>query len=189
MIGSRGGVLLAVLLVAGVGGAAEQGGAEKAAASAGRMDDLLGNFSLGGDRGPVRVDADSMEFDYKTMVLSYRGNVVVTQADVTLRSDSLRVVLNREGPQKPTEVVAEGNVRIDAGERHASGGKAVFDDAKRTVTLSDQATLRDGPNEIEGERVIVYLDEERSIVEGGPERVRAVLYPPTQRPKEKGNGG
>ena len=189
MIGSRGVALLAVLLVAGVGGAAEKGGAEKGAASAGRMDDLLGNFSLGGDRGPVRVDADSMEFDYKTMVLSYRGNVVVTQADVTLRSDSLRVVLNREGPQKPTEVVAEGNVRIDAGERHASGGKAVFDDAKRTVTLSDQATLRDGPNEIEGERVVVYLDEERSIVEGGPERVRAVLYPPTQRPKEKGNGG
>lgn len=162
------------------------GGAGRAAESpapASRMDGMLGSFSLGGDRGPVQVDADAMEFDYKTMVLTYRGNVVVTQAEVTLRSDTLRVVLNREGPQRPTEVVAEGNVRIDAGERHASGGKAVFDDAKRTVTLSDQARLRDGPNEIDGERVVVYLDEERSVVEGGPERVRAVLYPPTERPR------
>lgn len=180
----RWGQMLAVVavLAAGVAGRAAE------PAPAGRMDGLLSSFSMGGDRGPVRVDADTMEFDYKSMVLSYRGNVVVTQADVTLRSDALRVVLPREGPQKPTEVVAEGNVRIDAGERHASGGRAVFDDAARTVTLSEQARLRDGPNEIEGERVVVYLDEERSIVEGGPERVRAVLYPPTARPRAAGEG-
>lgn len=177
-------LLLLCLAVALAGGRA---GAAEPAAPAGRLDGLLGSFSLGGDRGPVRVDADTMEFDYKAMVLSYRGNVVVTQAEVTLRSDTLRVVLNREGPQRPSEVVAEGNVRIDAGERHASGGRAVFDDAKRTVTLSEDARLRDGPNEIDGERVVVYLDEERSVVEGGPERVRAVLYPPTERPRAAGD--
>lgn len=175
------------LLLTAVGGAR----AEEAAAPVGRMDGLLGNFSLGGKRGPVKVDADTMEFDYKTMVLTYHGNVVVTQADMTLRSDSLRVTLVKEGPQKAKEVVAEGNVKIDAGDRHASGGRAVFDDAKRTVTLSDQAKLSDGPNEVAGDRVVVYIDEQRSVVEGGPERVRAVLYPPTERPKqtaENGNG-
>lgn len=169
-------VALALLAVAGGARAAE------APAPIGRMDGLLGSFSLGGHRGPVTVDADAMEFDYKTMVLTYRGNVVVTQADMTLRSDTLRVELVREGPQRPKTVVAEGNVRIDAGTRHAAGGRAVFDDATRTVTLSDEARLSDGPNEVAGERVVVYLDEQRSVVEGGPERVRAVLYPPTERP-------
>ena len=125
----------------------------------------------------MRIDADAMEFDYKTTVLTYRGSVTVTQADMTLRSDTLRVTLDSEHPDKPREVVAEGNVQIDKGERRATGGRAVFDNAARTVTLSEQARLQDGPNEVAGERVVVYLDEERSVVEGGQERVRAVLYP------------
>lgn len=148
-----------------------------AAGPAGQVDGLLGGFALGGERGPVRIDADRMEFDYKTMVLTYRGTVTVTQADLKLRSDTLRVTLDRENPDKPREVVAEGSVQIDKGARRATGGRAVFDNAARTVTLSEQARLQDGPNEVAGERVVVYLDEERSVVEGGQDRVRAVLYP------------
>lgn len=179
-------LVVALVLAAAAGGAR----AEEAPAPVGRMDGLLGGFSLGGNRGPVTVDADQMEFDYKAMVLTYRGNVVVTQADMTLRSNTLRVTLAREGPQRAKEVVAEGDVRIDAGDRHASGGRAVFDDGKRTVTLSDQARLNDGPNQVAGDRVVVFLDEQRSVVEGGPaDRVRAVLYPPTERPKQTAEDG
>jgi lipopolysaccharide export system protein LptA len=44
--------------------------------------------------------------------------------------------------------------------------------------LSDNAVLHDGPNQVAGERVIVYLQEERSVVESGSNtRVKAVLYP------------
>jgi lipopolysaccharide export system protein LptA len=142
-----------------------------------QLDGLLGGFQMGGDRGPVQIAADAMEFDYKAKILTYRGSVLVTQADMTLHSDTLRVTLDPEHPDKPREVVAEGKVQIDKGTRHATGGRAVFDNAARTVTLSDQAHLHDGPNEVVGERVVVYLDEQRSIVEGGPDRVRAVLYP------------
>jgi lipopolysaccharide export system protein LptA len=159
--------------------AARRGGS--AASPVGGLDGLLGGFSLGGEGGPVRIDADTMEFDYKEMVLTYRGGVTVTQADMTLRSDLLRLVLDRERPEEPKEVVAEGKVQIDKGTRQATGGRAVFDAGARTVTLSDKARLRDGPNEVAGERVIVFLAEERSVVEGGPERVRAVLHPPADK--------
>lgn len=142
------------------------------------LNGLLDGFKLGGEGGPVRVTADTMEFDYKTKMLTYRGAVSVTQADLTLRSKELRVNLDPDKPQRPREVIAEGDVQITKGTRKASGGRAVFDDAARTITLSEQARLQDGLNEIAGEKVIVYLDEERSVVEGGRERVRAVLYPP-----------
>ncbi|MDX2167093.1 MAG: lipopolysaccharide transport periplasmic protein LptA [Deltaproteobacteria bacterium] len=155
---------------------------------AARLDGLLGGFSLGGGRGPVRIDADTMEFDYKTMVLTYRGKVKVSQADMTLQSDTLTVTLTREG-QKPKEVIAAGGVVMSKGTRTARGGKAVFDDAARTVTLSEQAVLQDGPNEVAGERVVVYLDEQRSVVEGGPERVRAVLVPPEDKRAADGGDG
>lgn len=153
---------------------ARRGGA---AGPADQLDGLLGGFSMGGQRGPVHIDADTMEFDYKTKVLTYRGTVVVTQADMTLHSATLRVTLDQNNADKPREVVAEGKVQIDKGDRRATGGRAVFDNAARTVTLSDQAVLQDGPNQVAGERVVVYLDEQRSVVEGGQERVRAVLYP------------
>lgn len=177
--------VLALLASGGPQAAAEPTPAARRGANAaspvGGLDGLLGGFSLGGEGGPVRIDADTMEFDYKEMVLTYRGGVTVTQADMTLRSDLLRLVLDRERPEEPKEVVAEGKVQIDKGTRQATGGRAVFDAGARTVTLSDKARLRDGPNEVAGERVIVFLDEERSVVEGGPERVRAVLHPPADK--------
>jgi lipopolysaccharide export system protein LptA len=180
--------LVLVLLFAAGGAARAAEGTAPAGDPAARLDGLLGGFALGGERGPVHIDADTMEFDYKTMVLTYRGSVNVAQADMTLKSDVLTVTLNREG-QRPKEVVAEGGVQIVKGTRRASGGRAVFDDAARTVTLSDKARLQDGPNEVAGERVVVYLDEQRSVVEGGPERVRAVLHPPEAHAEGAAPGG
>jgi lipopolysaccharide export system protein LptA len=74
-------------------------------------------------------------------------------------------------------IVAVGNVRIDQGTRWAVGGHAVFDQGQRTLVLTENPVLHDGPNVVAGDRVVVYLDENRSIVEGGRKRVKAVLYP------------
>jgi lipopolysaccharide export system protein LptA len=74
-------------------------------------------------------------------------------------------------------IVAVGNVRIDQGARWAVGGHAVFDQGQRTLVLTENPVLHDGPNVVAGDRVVVFLDENRSIVEGGRKRVKAVLYP------------
>lgn len=138
---------------------------------------LLESFSLSAERGPVRIEAETLEFEYRTGNLTYRGKVTVTQADIALSSDTLLVRLDTENVGKPKEIVAEGNVRVVNGERVATGGRAVFDQATQTITLSQDAVLRDGPNEVAGEKVVVFLEEQRSIVEGGHDRVRAVLFP------------
>jgi lipopolysaccharide export system protein LptA len=79
--------------------------------------------------------------------------------------------------QRLQEVIAVGNVRIDNGTRWATGGRAVFEQGTRTVVLTETPVLHDGANEVAGDRVIVYLDENRSVVEGGRKRVKAVLHP------------
>lgn len=81
------------------------------------------------------------------------------------------------GDARVREIVAQGSVRIDQGTRWAVGGRAVYDQAARTFVLTDSPVLHDGPNEVAGDRVVVYLDEDRSVVEGGRKRVKAVLYP------------
>jgi lipopolysaccharide export system protein LptA len=162
------------------------------------------SLSLGSGKGPVRIDSDSLELDYKGSLVTYKGHVEVVQGDVTLNSDRLSIRYDPSAvkrsdtpadaqPTPPTpaaagpagadankikEIVAEGNVRIRQGTRLAEGRRAVFDQAKQTVVLSDNAVLHDGPNQVAGERVIVYLQEERSVVESGSStRVKAVLYP------------
>ncbi|MEB2284432.1 MAG: hypothetical protein B6D46_02810 [Polyangiaceae bacterium UTPRO1] len=165
---------------------------------------LFQSLSLGSGKGPVRIDSDTLEIDYKTSNILYRGHVQVTQGDVRLDSDTLAIrydprAVKRTPDGVPTaaatgpagkaagagtdaerikEIVAEGNVRIRQGTKLAEGRRAVFDQAQQTFTLSDGAVLHDGPNQVAGERVIVYLKEERSVVESGAKtRVKAVLYP------------
>ena len=167
----------------------------KPAAAANPAGGLFQSLSLGSNKGPVRIDSDSLELDYKSSNVMYRGHVEVTQGDVTLNSDRLSISYDPEAVKKPAdgtiktatpggdtdrikEIIAEGNVRIRQGTKLAEGRRAVFDQAKQTFTLSEGAVLHDGPNQVAGERVIVYLKEERSVVESGSNsRVKAVLYP------------
>lgn len=174
-----------------------------------------GAFGLSGFGGkePITVTSDTLEFDYKSNVVVYRGSVEVTQGQTKLRSDNLTITLaaaDRKPGEKPAgdepatdpaadgkptaaadervqEIVASGNVRIDQGTRRAVGGRAVFDQSRRTLVLSESPVLHDGPNEVAGDRVIVYLDEDRSVVEGGRKRVKAVLYPDQKKPGEGGD--
>jgi lipopolysaccharide export system protein LptA len=167
-----------------------------AAAAAAQPGSLFQSLSLGSSKGPVRIDADSLELDYKTSNITYRGHVQVTQGDVTLNSDRLLITYDPAAVKRDNtgsagtpkrggtdadrikQIIAEGNVRIRQGTRLAEGRRAVFDQAKQTFTLSDGAVLHEGPNQVAGERVIVYLKEERSVVESGSNtRVKAVLYP------------
>ena len=139
---------------------------------------LLSSLTLNSRHGPVEITAQKLEFDYRKLELTYEGGVTVRQGDMTLRADRLRVVLNEDGAERVQEIMAKGNVLIQQGERIAAGERAEFDRKANTVVLSDGAMLREGANVVKGERVIVYLDEERSVVEGGDLPVRAHLFPP-----------
>jgi lipopolysaccharide export system protein LptA len=157
-------------------------------------DRLFDAGRLGNRKQPIVITSDTLEYDYKANVVVYRGRVQAEQGEVKLSSDTLTVtfanakgeadaggdggvtVPGQEG-QRLREIVALGNVRIDNGARWATGGRAVFDQGRRTLVLTDGPMLHDGSNEVVGDRVVVYLDEDRSVVEGGRRRVKAVLYP------------
>ena len=143
-------------------------------------DPLLGAMSLGSGREPISITANTLEFDYRKRVLTYKGNVSATQGDMKLESNTLTVSLDEQAEDRVKEVVADGDVHLWKGTRWATAGRAVFDQTRRTAVLSQDAVLHDGPNQVSGERVVVFLDEERSVVEGGNGRVKAVLFPPQE---------
>ena len=171
-------------------------GAQPAAGGDGLLD--AGGFS--NRKEPIHITSDNLEYDYKANVVVYRGDVLAIQGDMKVRSDTLTVTLvstrdgngtpgtppstsdpvppgASNGGQKVQEIIAVGNVRIDDGSRWATGGRAVFEQSSRTLVLTETPVLHDGPNEVAGDRVIVFLDENRSVVEGGRKRVKAVVFP------------
>lgn len=137
------------------------------------------SFTSGDD--PLTIEADRLEFDYDNNRLVYRGSVRVRQGDFQLESRTLTILFVRgEGAENAEleRVVAVGAVQIKQGERRASGRRAVFDQKTRQLILRGNPVLRDGRNEVQGERMTVYLDEGRSVVESGEKkRVSAVFYP------------
>ncbi|GIW43063.1 MAG: hypothetical protein KatS3mg077_0345 [Candidatus Binatia bacterium] len=139
--------------------------------------DWLGALVFSGSDEPVLIKADRLEFQYDNLLLVYKGNVEISQGQTIVRATEVRVYLSHGDRTEIQQVHASGHVRISQGERWATAREALFDQTKRTAILRGEAVLHDGRNEVKGETVTVYLDQKRSVVEGGNGRVQAVFYP------------
>lgn len=144
---------------------------------------FFGQLQLGSGKEPIVIDANQLDFDYQKNRVTYRGKVHAVQGDLAIDSDTLTITLDRTDQQKQPvmrEVIAQGNVVITQNNRTATGETAVYSSQQRQMVLLGDPVLRDGPNEVKGDRIVVYLDEGRSVVESSPKkRVSAVLYPGT----------
>ncbi|PIV20733.1 MAG: lipopolysaccharide transport periplasmic protein LptA [Deltaproteobacteria bacterium CG_4_8_14_3_um_filter_45_9] len=143
------------------------------------------SFGFTASRSPIDITSDTVEADQKTNTVIFKGNVVAKQEDTTLYANTLTITYD-QNTKKLKEIVAVGNVKVVQLDRRATGQKATFDQDKNKVVLDGEAVVREGTNVIRGERIIFYVDEERSVVEGGKgSRVSTSITPP---PKEEGEG-
>jgi lipopolysaccharide export system protein LptA len=139
-------------------------------------------FGFSASRAPIDIVSDTVEANQKENTVTFKGNVVAKQEDTTLHANTLVIRYEAE-TKRLKEITAIGNVKIVQLDRRATGQKAIFQQEENKVVLDGDAVVREGENEIRGERVIFYVNEERSIVEGGKgSRVNTRITPP---PREK----
>jgi lipopolysaccharide export system protein LptA len=142
-------------------------------------------FGFTASRAPIDITSDTVEADQKTNTITFKGNVIAKQEDTTLYANTL-IITYDQNTKRLKEIVAVGNVKVVQLDRRATGQKATFDQDKNKVVLDGEAVIREGTNVIRGERIIFYVDEERSVVEGGKgSRVSTSITPPQ---KEEGEG-
>jgi lipopolysaccharide export system protein LptA len=135
--------------------------------------------------------------------LTFEGNVRVRQGQVTLTCDRLVAAYDNEkhggqdrARKMPSEVsvnsirsmTASGNVKLVQDERMAVAGKALFDNVKRTITLSENPRLWQGPDVAIAHTIVVYLDENRSELKGNEGEDISVLINPGKHKKDGANG-
>ena len=80
------------------------------------------------------------------------------------------------------KVEAFGTVRITQGNRQAQAAHAFYDNKAGKIILDGTPKVFQGDDVVTGKLITYYVNEERSVVTGGPdERVNAVIHP-----REKG---
>jgi len=153
------------------------------------------------------LDITSKKFTAKNvpdgLEATFEGSVKVRQGDMTLTCDKLTVdydedktnsrentikkgIRGLETAGKIRAITALGNVKFVQGERIAAAGKALYDNNKRTITLTKgPPKLWQGPDVVVADTIIIYLDENRTELVGGDEAgIRATINPSKMK-KEK----
>jgi lipopolysaccharide export system protein LptA len=137
-------------------------------------------------KDPIYITSDWMEFDQTKGTITYKGRVVTTQGEMTIRSETLTADYTADMKQIK-QIVAEGKVNATQGNRVATGDKAVFDDQAKTVTLTGNPIMRQGNSQISGSRVIYFVEQGKAVAEGdGKVRVQGTIFPEELQAKDKG---
>ena len=157
----------------------DQGKAQGSGAASGKKDP----FGLSTQKNPIDVVADTMEAFEKGKTNVFKGNVIVKQEGsepgqtLYLFSDKVTAYRNEE-ENEIERVDAEGNVKIVKADRTATCRQAFFYNDKHQIVLKGDVVVFEGNDRLTGDTVTYYLDEDRTHVEGQPDKRAHVTITP-----------
>jgi lipopolysaccharide export system protein LptA len=147
---------------------------------------------------PIQIVSDRLDAYNDKRIVVFSGNAVATQDARTIRADCLTLIYKEnsgnaesshagiEGTGDLERVEAKGRVEITEGDRIVTGEEALFEPNLQRITMTGSAVLREGANVIRGDRIVVFLDENRGVVESlENRRVTATIYPGETQEKKK----
>ena len=146
----------------------------------------LDKMIIGDTSGSIEISSDNgFEIDNKRYVMIFIGNVEAAKDDINIKCQRLELFYENlssnndpggEGKVKILEIIAMEDVRISRPDGGiATAEKAVYNQKDEKVILTgNPAVFKQGTNFVEGPKIILFLKEERYIVEG---RAKAVVFP------------
>lgn len=143
------------------------------------------------EQEPIVIKANTLEVDEASKQVIFTGEVNAKKEDFVIDCKKLVVhYKNRpaldssEGVETSIEkIIATGEVRIT----RAQGGKATANEAvyylqDEKIVLSDNPVVEQGKDIVEGDRITIYLKENRSVVESEEDKkVRAIIFPKREK--------
>ncbi len=134
---------------------------------------------------PLIITSNKLEVDDELKLITFTGNVVAKKGELKIVCKKMVVyysVSKNSSSNKSSisKIVATGNVKIYRGKQGgvATSNKAVYYQGNDKVILTGKPMVKQGQNFVEGDRIIIYLKENRSVVESSKNRsVKAVIFP------------
>jgi lipopolysaccharide export system protein LptA len=119
-----------------------------------------------GKREPIVITASRLEADKLGDTVTFRGDVVLKKEAMTLYSDVM-VVKYSASAKGIQEIDATGNVVVRKEGRVALSKKASYYSREEKIVLTGDARIIENENQLGGERITLFIRDDRSIVEGG----------------------
>jgi lipopolysaccharide export system protein LptA len=129
-----------------------------------------------------------MEAFKKDGLVVFSGNVIAKQENSVQTADRMEVYLDDKG-ERVLRIISTGNVKIVTEDcRTGTAKRAEYYDDDQKLLLIGDAKVWQEDNVVTGERMVMYLADDRSEAESGPQgRVKSVFYP--KRDEDKQGGG
>lgn len=124
------------------------------------------SFPGAAEREPIVITSDHMDADKLGDIVRFDGSVVLKKESMTLNSDHLTVFY--DSPAKGVrEIEALGNVVVTKEGRVALANKAIYYSKEEKIVLTGDARIVENANQLGGEKITLFMRDDRSIVEGG----------------------
>ena len=139
----------------------------------------------GNSNAPINISSDSFQADLNSKLGTWSGNVIVAQADMKLRANTVRMTTVNG---KADKVTATGNVVVDSPKSGiVTGENGVYSVAPRIVVMTGNVVMKKGKDVMQGAQLTVNLATGQAVLGGGDKgqtqgsgRVKAVFTPNTQ---------
>lgn len=143
----------------------------------------------GGSDQPIQIESDQLEVRDPEGLAIFTGNVIVIQGESRLRTATLTVHYESDGSAAETaasgepgasqdisKLVATGGVVVTSKDQTATGSTGTVDMKTNILELTGDVTLAQGPNVVNGNKLIVDLATGNARVLSDS-RVRVLLVP------------
>jgi lipopolysaccharide export system protein LptA len=146
----------------------------------------------------IWIDSDRLDA-YNDQACRFFRKCGCCAGDKTIKSEKILLYYKKgeSGAQKVASkevgktgdlerIEAKGNVILTQGERVVTGDEAVYYQGSQKIVMSGNAVMRENRNIIRGDRIVVFINENRGMVESTQrKRVTATIYPSEKDEKKR----
>lgn len=130
-------------------------------------------------KGPIHISADTLHAENKpSQQATYLGNVIMTQGDVVIHAHKLVIDALQGKVQTATATGSPVSFTMSSAQRHGYGDTLIYKPGTAEIVLQGDAHLWQEKNEISGQQVTYFLNNQQTAVTAAPgQRVHSVFYP------------
>jgi len=112
-----------------------------------------------GSQPGLNIESSSASWDLRGQRVVFEGEVRAVRGSFTLECERLEVEFS--APEQLQRAVATGGVRVRHGERIATGERADLHVPSGRLVLSGDPQIVEGRRRLQGEQIVLLLDDER----------------------------
>jgi lipopolysaccharide export system protein LptA len=116
-------------------------------------------------REPLVISSKSMHAEKLGDKVTFTENVTLKKEGMTLTSEAMIVYYNPRS-KDIREIEAHGNVVVRKDGRVAFSNNALYSREGGTLILTGDASIVENENQIGGEKITLFMADDRSIIEG-----------------------